>query len=89
VGPLHTSLITTLHRRLKALPWRDAYLSDRTDEHGHGRREIRRMKICTVRPGLAFPHAAQALQVKRRRTGPVPPHEPWRACATWPSAWPV
>lgn len=58
----------TLHRRLKALPWRQALLNDRTDEHGHGRREIRRMKICTVRPGLPFPHASQAIQVKRRRT---------------------
>lgn len=58
----------TLHRRLKALPWRQALLNDRTDEHGHGRREIRRMKLCTVRPDLPFPHAAQAIQVKRRRT---------------------
>ncbi|MFE3455895.1 ISAs1 family transposase [Nonomuraea sp. NPDC059194] len=58
----------TLHRRLKALPWREAILNDRTDETGHGRREIRRMKICTVRPGLPFPHALQAIQVKRRRT---------------------
>ncbi len=58
----------TLHRRLKALPWRQAILNDRTDETGHGRREIRRMKICTARPGLPFPHAAQAIQVKRRRT---------------------
>lgn len=58
----------TLHRRLKALPWREAILNDRTDETAHGRREIRRMKICTARPGLPFPHAAQAIQVKRRRT---------------------
>ncbi|WP_379507680.1 ISAs1 family transposase [Nonomuraea zeae] len=58
----------TLHRRLKALPWRETVLNDRTDERGHGRREIRRMKICTTRPGLPFPHAAQAIQVKRRRT---------------------
>ncbi|WP_204052430.1 ISAs1 family transposase [Microbispora siamensis] len=58
----------TLLRQLKALPWREAILNDRTDETGHGRREIRRMKICTVRPGLPFPHAAQAIQVKRRRT---------------------
>lgn len=135
----------TLHRRLKTLPWRAALLNDRTDEHGHGRREIRRMKICTVRPGLPFPHAAQAIQVKRRRTNrrtgkttivtiyaitslppgratharlaalirghwsiealhhirdvtyredasrvrPAPPHGSWRACATWPSAWPA
>ncbi|MEV4100022.1 ISAs1 family transposase [Nonomuraea sp. NPDC049649] len=59
---------STLLRRLKALPWREAVLNDRTDEQGHGRREIRRMKICTVRPDLPFPHAAQAIQVKRRRT---------------------
>jgi predicted transposase YbfD/YdcC len=39
------------HRRLKALPWSEAILNDRTDETGHGRREIRRMKICTVHPG--------------------------------------
>ncbi|MBG0819105.1 hypothetical protein [Planomonospora sp. ID82291] len=26
------------------------------------------MKLCTVRPGLPFPHTAQAIQVKRRRT---------------------
>ncbi|MFI7469995.1 ISAs1 family transposase [Nonomuraea sp. NPDC049646] len=58
----------TLLSRLKALPWREAILNDRTDETGHGRREIRRMKICTARPGLPFPHAAQAIQVKRRRT---------------------
>ncbi|MFI7704666.1 ISAs1 family transposase [Nonomuraea sp. NPDC049480] len=58
----------TLLSRLKALPWREAILNDRTDEQGHGRREIRRMKICTVRPDLPFAHAAQAIQVKRRRT---------------------
>ncbi|GAA3468695.1 ISAs1 family transposase [Nonomuraea roseola] len=58
----------TLLSRLKALPRRQTILNDRTDEQGHGRREIRRMKICTVRPGLPFPHAAQAIQVKRRRT---------------------
>ncbi|MFI9838684.1 ISAs1 family transposase [Nonomuraea sp. NPDC051941] len=58
----------TLHRRLKALPWRETVLNDRTDERGHGRREIRRLKICTTRPDLPFPHAAQAIQIKRRRT---------------------
>ncbi|MEU9832584.1 ISAs1 family transposase [Streptosporangium sp. NPDC048047] len=59
----------TLHRRrLKALPWRAAFLNHRTDERGHSRREIRRMKICTARPGLPFPHAAHTIQVKCRRT---------------------
>jgi predicted transposase YbfD/YdcC len=56
----------TLHRRLKALPWRQAVLNDRTDEQGHGRREVRRMKTCP--PILPFPHVALAIQVKRRRT---------------------
>ncbi|MFF2430931.1 transposase [Streptomyces mirabilis] len=26
------------------------------------------MKVCTVRPGLLFPHAVQAMEIKRRRT---------------------
>jgi hypothetical protein len=43
------------HRWLKALPWREAVLNDRTDERGHGRREIRRMKICTTRPACPSP----------------------------------
>ncbi|MEV1001831.1 ISAs1 family transposase [Nonomuraea sp. NPDC050202] len=59
---------STLHRRLKALPWREAILNDRTDETARGRREIRRIKICTTRLRLPFPRAAQAIQVKRHRT---------------------
>ncbi|MFE5003436.1 ISAs1 family transposase [Streptomyces sp. NPDC057651] len=35
---------------------------------GHGRREVRRLKVCTVQPGLLFPHAVQAIEIKRRRT---------------------
>ncbi|XRQ05933.1 ISAs1 family transposase [Actinomadura welshii] len=58
----------SLHRQLKSLPWREIELHDRTVADGHGRREIRRLKVCSVRPGLLFPHAAQAIQVKRRRT---------------------
>ncbi|MFE1839620.1 hypothetical protein [Streptomyces sviceus] len=27
----------------------------------------RRLKICTVQPGLLFPHAVQAIEFKRRR----------------------
>lgn len=45
----------------------DVPLRERTRESGHGRREIRRIKICTVR-ALLFPGACQAIQVKRRRT---------------------
>lgn len=57
-----------LHRQLRCLPWRQIEPHDRTVADGHGRREIRRLKVCTVRPGLLFPHAVQAVQVKRRRT---------------------
>ncbi|MCX4859645.1 ISAs1 family transposase [Streptomyces canus] len=57
-----------LRKQLKALPWREIPLQDRTRDTGHGRREIRRLKVCTVRPGLLFPHAVQAIEVKRRRT---------------------
>lgn len=58
----------TLRRQLKDLPWREVPLDVRTAGTAHGRREIRRLKICTVRPGLPFPHAVQAIQIKRRRT---------------------
>ncbi|MEN8655280.1 ISAs1 family transposase [Streptomyces sp. 21So2-11] len=57
-----------LRRRLRHLPWREVPLQHRTREQGHGRREIRRLKVCTVQPGLLFPHAVQAIEVKRRRT---------------------
>ncbi|WP_327588951.1 hypothetical protein OHA25_19430 [Nonomuraea sp. NBC_00507] len=60
----------TLLSRFKVLPWREAILNDRTDETGHGRREIRPMKICAIRLGLPFPHTAQAIQ------GPTLPHRP-------------
>ncbi|WP_309505376.1 ISAs1 family transposase [Streptomyces phytophilus] len=58
-----------LHAQLGALPWAEIPLQDRTRDTGHGRREIRRLKVVTVN-GLLFPHAAQALQLKRRRTHP-------------------
>jgi predicted transposase YbfD/YdcC len=55
-----------LHRQLKALPWHEVPLHGRTRGNGHGRREIRRIKVCTV-ADLLFPGACQAIQVKRRR----------------------
>jgi predicted transposase YbfD/YdcC len=56
----------TLHRLLKALPWREIPLLDKTRATAHGRDEIRRVKTATV-ANLPFPHAVQALQVVRRR----------------------
>jgi predicted transposase YbfD/YdcC len=57
-----------LRKRLRLLPWREIPLQDRTTALGHGRREVRRLKVCTVQPGLLFPHAVQAIEIRRRRT---------------------
>ncbi|WP_265568689.1 ISAs1 family transposase [Streptomyces hygroscopicus] len=57
-----------LRQRLRRLPWKQIPLQARTARAGHGRREIRRLKVCTFRPGLLFPRAVQAMEIKRRRT---------------------
>jgi predicted transposase YbfD/YdcC len=57
----------TLHTQLAALPWRAVPQATRDSDRGHGRREIRTLKILTVAYGIEFPHAAQALQIRRRR----------------------
>ncbi|MEE1812418.1 ISAs1 family transposase [Streptomyces sp. BE133] len=56
-----------LRRQLRRLPWRQMPLLDRTRTAGHGRREVRRLKVCTVEAGLLFPHAVQGIEIKRRR----------------------
>ena len=56
-----------LHAQLAALPWRQvpvAYDSPRTRSRP---RERRTLKVTAVAAGLAFPHAAQAIQIVRRR----------------------
>jgi len=57
----------SLHAQLKALPWRDVPVTSDTCDRGHGRRERRTLKVTAVAAGLAFPHAAQAIQIVRRR----------------------
>ncbi|WP_258053918.1 hypothetical protein [Streptomyces sp. Ru72] len=56
-----------LRKQLKSLPWRDIPFQDRTRGTGHGRAEIRRIKVATVN-NLPFPGAHRAVQIKRRRT---------------------
>jgi predicted transposase YbfD/YdcC len=56
-----------LRRQLKSLPWKDIPLQGRTRGIGHGRSEIRRIKVATMN-SLLFPGARQAIQIKRRRT---------------------
>ena len=57
----------TLHQQLAGLPWRAVPDATRDTGRGHGRREIRTLKILTVSTGIDFPHAAQAIQIRRRR----------------------
>jgi predicted transposase YbfD/YdcC len=56
-----------LRNQLKTLPWKEIPLQGRTRNTGHGRSEIRRIKVATVN-NLLFPGARQAIQIKRRRT---------------------
>ena len=56
-----------LHAQLAALPWRDVPVAYEKRERGHGRTERRTLKVTAVAAGLAFPHAAQAIQITRRR----------------------
>ncbi|GAA2952303.1 ISAs1 family transposase [Streptomyces erythrogriseus] len=56
-----------LRTQLKSLPWKDLPLQGRTRGTGHGRAEIRRIKVATA-GNLLFPGARQAVQIKRRRT---------------------
>src|SRR5580704_17112835 len=56
-----------LHAQLAKLPWRQVPVACRTREKGHGRAGRRTVKITAVAAGLAFPHAAQAIQIVRRR----------------------
>src|SRR5216683_2680438 len=49
------------------LPWLDVPATADTRERGHGRHERRTLKVTAVAAGLRFPHAAQAIQIVRRR----------------------
>jgi predicted transposase YbfD/YdcC len=56
-----------LHAQFAALPWRQVPVAHQARERGHGRTERRTLKVTAVAAGLAFPHAAQAIQIVRRR----------------------
>ncbi|MFK0025054.1 hypothetical protein [Streptomyces sp. NPDC090798] len=45
-----------LRRQLKSLPWKDIPLQGRTRDIGHGRSEMRRIKVATVN-SLLFPRS--------------------------------
>jgi predicted transposase YbfD/YdcC len=56
-----------LHTQLAALPWQAVPDADRDTARGHGRQEIRTLKILSVSTGIGFPNAAQAIRIRRRR----------------------
>ncbi|WP_230414691.1 ISAs1 family transposase [Micromonospora tarapacensis] len=58
-----------LYRQLKAIPWAKIPVQDETGNRGHGRYDIRRLQVvtCTGTLALDFPHAVQALRIRRRR----------------------
>ena len=56
-----------LRTQLAGLPWKTVSPADRHEDRGHGRREIRTLKAVTIEAGIEFPHAVQALQIRRRR----------------------
>jgi predicted transposase YbfD/YdcC len=53
--------------RCQRLPWHRVPVLDRTRDRGHGRIEVRTLKAVTVHR-FGFPHAAQVIQVTRKRT---------------------
>jgi predicted transposase YbfD/YdcC len=55
----------TLLARCTGLPWHRVPVADRTRDRGHGRVELRALKVVSVRH-FGFPHAAQVLQVTRK-----------------------
>nr|WP_259464882.1 ISAs1 family transposase [Streptomyces sp. TLI_171] len=58
-----------LHRRLRALPWKQVTARRYEREIGHGRRETRTTRALTVTGlGLDFPHVAQDVRILRHRT---------------------
>lgn len=56
----------SLYAQIKNLPWRTTPAAHRQRHLGHGREESRTVKTATVKAGLAFPHAAQAIAITRR-----------------------
>jgi len=68
----------SLHAQLKNLPWRQVPAGFDARERGHGRAEWRTLKTTAVAAGIAFPHAAQAIQIRRRRK-PLSGTKKWSA----------
>jgi predicted transposase YbfD/YdcC len=56
----------TLHKQLKALPWKQVAVLATDAERGHGRIATRTLKATEVTAGIGFPHAVQVLQLTHK-----------------------
>ena len=56
-----------LYAQLRNLPWRQVPAAFDAHERGHSRAEWRTLKVTAVAAWIGFPHAAQAIQIRRRR----------------------
>jgi predicted transposase YbfD/YdcC len=57
-----------LRKMLKALPWKNIPVADRSGGKGHGRLETRVLKAAEIAAGIEFPGAVQAVRIERTRT---------------------
>ncbi|WP_220448432.1 ISAs1 family transposase [Nonomuraea diastatica] len=56
----------SLYAQVKRLSWKQIPVQHRERDRGHGREERRTLEVVTVTTGLPFPHAVQAMQIKRQ-----------------------
>ena len=77
----------SLHDQLEVLPRRQVPVGHTWTGRGHGRAETRTVKVVVVPAGLAFPHAAQAIQLTRRTRRLK--HTTWRTEVVYPICSPA
>ncbi|PRX61452.1 putative transposase YbfD/YdcC [Nonomuraea fuscirosea] len=56
----------SLYAQVKRLSWKQIPVQHRERDRGHGREECRTLKAVTLTTGLLFPHAVQAMRIKRQ-----------------------
>jgi predicted transposase YbfD/YdcC len=56
---------------IDAVAWEDIPVAFRTEEHGHGRHEIRTIQLAGAPAGLPFPHVSQVFLIERHTRRPV------------------
>jgi predicted transposase YbfD/YdcC len=57
----------SLRRQLASQPWKEVPIGHRETDTSHGRTVTRTYKVITIAAGILFPHAAQAVQITRKR----------------------